>query len=868
MPSTTARHVRSKPPPRRSGSDRHTGAAFDRRKLTEEEHAKLAELMSEKYGWNGKPHPFQLAGTAAQLEGIDTVIQAPTGAGKTAVVAGPHVWPACAGMVTLLSVPIIALGEEFVKTFDTEFGLKAVAINSKNGSLSPQVAKDILAGKYSVVIASPEMLQSRSFVNRILRNSSFTRRVISLVVDEAHCVSHWGASFRKKYGTLGVVRAFLPRGTPVIALTATLTARVRRDIQAKLYFKKSTSQYINVGNDRPNVSIVVRACEHPLNTYADLNFVLPTRISDPKDIPKTYIYVDNIATGNEIIDHMTELLAKRTGSPTDVQQGWIRPFNSNLSHEYRQEAMDRFRDGTIRILVCTDAAGMGCNMPDVDLVVQWKLPATFSTFIQRAGRAARGRNRHGLAVLLVERSAFSVNLGEGQKRSSRARTKAQRFTATAYKAADEAASNPRVDRKKAQARKQYAEAHGVNRGGLKHLDSVPTGAQPPLDLNAEDEGLLSFVQSTLCRRAIWAEAFDNDPKSLKGMPAVPCCDVCDHSLFDQARPGVLKARASTETPPTKGMPDFAVQKLLRKWRETIFSRDLADTALAPSAVLSDELIEAISCFGPIPVAKLRSAVEPKWAWWSTYGKELVTHLATLPLQFKARPRKSRHAEPQENGAPASTNYKWKEPIVSAPAEAMNDVPPHGDIQFVYAEGRTEENMYDVTLTVRDERGVVIETESGTHVAGASTAVKRKKPATRRRTKRARNDPQDCSTALNIPSAEASVQLNPSSGTSSSELVLLPAHGGSYTSTQSAPLARTYPYDASGSLAHVYRRPQARSPYPYMPPSSSSSSTTTQGPPPQPVYFAAPTYPQGWTHSPYQHVEAGQSSTLGNPQVEQ
>ncbi|KAI0354106.1 hypothetical protein OH77DRAFT_1383443, partial [Trametes cingulata] len=73
-----------------------------------------------------------------------------------------------------------------------------------------------------IVLISPEMLQSPSFVNRVLRKPAFSRRVLSMVVDEAHCISHWGANFRKKYASLGIVRAFLPRNTPVIAVTATL----------------------------------------------------------------------------------------------------------------------------------------------------------------------------------------------------------------------------------------------------------------------------------------------------------------------------------------------------------------------------------------------------------------------------------------------------------------------------------------------------------------------------------------------------------------------------------------------------------------------------------------------------------------------
>lgn len=146
------------------------------------------------------------------------------------------------------------------------------------------------------------MLQSRTFVKRILRQSSFMEHILSMFIDEAHCIVHWGAGFRKKYGTLGKIRAFFPEGTSVVAVTATLTGRVHRSIRSSLHFAQSRlpSLSLNVGNNRPNVSIVVRACEHPMNSFADLDFLVPQSIRQPADIPKTYIYVDNIPVGTEI----------------------------------------------------------------------------------------------------------------------------------------------------------------------------------------------------------------------------------------------------------------------------------------------------------------------------------------------------------------------------------------------------------------------------------------------------------------------------------------------------------------------------------------------------------------------------------------
>ena len=194
------------------------------------------------------------------------------------------------------------------------------------------------------------MLLSRRFINDILRNPILLSKIYAIVVDEAHCISHWGAAFRKKYGTLGVVRAFLPKPTPIIAVSASLTRRVCRDITQKLQFPP-THIYKSLGNDRPNVSIIVRAIHNPLHTYTDLDFLIPASVGQGEDLKKTWIYADNIEVGAEIIDHLRTLIPKHL-------HGVIRPYNAVHGIDYRTTAMEQFRSGAIRILVCTDAAGM------------------------------------------------------------------------------------------------------------------------------------------------------------------------------------------------------------------------------------------------------------------------------------------------------------------------------------------------------------------------------------------------------------------------------------------------------------------------------------------------------------------------------
>jgi superfamily II DNA helicase RecQ len=200
---------------------------------------------------------------------------------------------------------------------------------------------------------SPELILSRRFISNVLRNSELSRRLLSIIVDEAHVVSHWGSGFRKKYGSLGILRALIPKGTPMIAMSATLPARVRQDVLKKLQYNQKEYTYINMGNDRVNVSLIVRGMQHPMNTFRDLAFVIPKDIKDRSEIKKTWIYVDSVSTGTEVAEYLYTLL------PDSFRhEGVVYNYNAVFSSTNRQQLMDLFRAGIVRVLICTDAAGM------------------------------------------------------------------------------------------------------------------------------------------------------------------------------------------------------------------------------------------------------------------------------------------------------------------------------------------------------------------------------------------------------------------------------------------------------------------------------------------------------------------------------
>ncbi|EJD36808.1 P-loop containing nucleoside triphosphate hydrolase protein [Auricularia subglabra TFB-10046 SS5] len=667
-------------------------------------------------GWEHELREMQVTAALAQVDGDDVLVHAATGMGKTAIVAAPHAFPQNKGRVTLFISPLIALQEEMVETFRAEFNLAAVAVNSTRKGPLKTTFQDICAGKYAVVLLSPEMLQTRQFIDLVLRNHEFSLRFLSLAIDEAHTVSHWGAHFRKKYATLGVMRAFLPPGTSVVALSASLTPRVRADVLRKLRFGTKFVD-IDLGNNRPNVSIVVRACHRLLSSFADLDFVIPRNVQAAGDIPATFVYADNKDEGAAIVDHLRELL------PEGMRNlGLVRPFNASLSHDYRRNALLHFKAGTIRVLVCTDAAGMGCNLPNIEVVVQWKLPKKLSMFVQRAGRAARRPGMAGLAVLLVEPTAYTqvpdINDQLATTPSGAGRVAAEQGVAGASSGPRPAAARGKklkVPRSKPRAPKGWSKAHGRHRGataGDTASNAIDRAIVLLVNQDAEDEGLITLVQTGDCRRRVQADAFNSHDQT----STVPCCDLCDPTLLERTLPGPgAKRKAAKKKQDKEKQPAQDVVDALRTWRLKIWEEDFTAQFFNECALLPDALINVISLVPEVESERaLRGMLDKEWLFCGRYSKSLWH---ALVYAYNARP------------PPAPQPVKRKHAI-SAP-QAAEDA--GGDSQRAEpaaaasrSEPRTEAVPASTTTTTSSTPAVH-------DAASAHTAASASRPAKRRKT---------------------------------------------------------------------------------------------------------------------------------------
>lgn len=210
-------------------------------------------------------------------------------------------------------------------------------------------------GKYEIVLLSPEMALHSEQVNTVFSSRSFQKALVAIHVDEVHTISLWGGDFRKDYRGLGRIRARLPKGVPATIVSATLRPNVKNDAMATLGFSSNPSKYvnINVGNERPNVFIGVRAMKFPASTFKDLLVLIDPNEVDALNIPKTIIYID------DFIDVTLGVIALNDWLYVSLRdRGLIMPVHAWMPSWYRSDAMTKFASGEVRILVCTEAAGM------------------------------------------------------------------------------------------------------------------------------------------------------------------------------------------------------------------------------------------------------------------------------------------------------------------------------------------------------------------------------------------------------------------------------------------------------------------------------------------------------------------------------
>jgi ATP-dependent DNA helicase RecQ len=322
------------------------------------DHAELALRAA----WNFPAfRPAQFAAIEQVLARRDVLAVFPTGGGKSLTYQVPAlIFPEG---VTLVVSPLISLMKDQIDGLVAR-GVAAAYLNS---TLSPSQMDERMAalerGELKLVYVSPERFDSPEFVNRI-RNVP----VALLAIDEAHCVSQWGHDFRPAYKRLGTHRALFP-GVPLLAVTATATPRVRRDIVAFLDMRDPVVQV--QGFDRPNLRWDV---EHVRSEDAKLSGTLHAlRSLDGTAV----VYTSTKRTADAVAASLAEAGFEAAS------------YHAGLSAKKRKQVQDAFMGDRLQVVVATCAFGMGVDKANVRLVVHWSIPGTMEALYQEGGRAGR-----------------------------------------------------------------------------------------------------------------------------------------------------------------------------------------------------------------------------------------------------------------------------------------------------------------------------------------------------------------------------------------------------------------------------------------------------------------------------------------------
>jgi len=291
----------------------------------------------------------------------DVLCVMPTGGGKSLCYQLPAL---LLDGLTLVVSPLIALMKDQVDAL-TARGISAALINS---TLDPAEQRQRLieaeGGRYHLLYVAPERFRSTRFVEAMAR-----ARPALMAVDEAHCISEWGHDFRPDYARIGLARKRLGM-PPCIALTATATDLVRRDIAEQLDLREP-AQFVT-GFDRPNLSYHVVPADREPKKLAALADALARE-------PGTAIVY---ASSRKRCEMIGTFLRKELRRPTVV-------YHAGMAREERTEAQERFMTGAVEVVVATNAFGMGVDKADVRSVVHFNLPGTLEAYYQEAGRAGR-----------------------------------------------------------------------------------------------------------------------------------------------------------------------------------------------------------------------------------------------------------------------------------------------------------------------------------------------------------------------------------------------------------------------------------------------------------------------------------------------
>jgi len=328
------------------------------------------QILSRYWGYS-KFRPLQEDIIKSIANGNDTLGLMPTGGGKSVTFQVPAI---AKDGICLVITPLIALMKDQVDGLKRK-GVKAMAVYSGMTRKEIDIAlENCIYGNYKFLYLSPERLKTEIFRARVQKMN-----VSIVAVDESHCISQWGYDFRPSYLKIADLRELLP-GVPFLAITATATPDVVDDIQEKLRFKKKN--VLKTSFERKNLVYLVRIAS---------------------DKQKYLLNVIKKSSGSGIVYVRTRKRTKEISDFLRANEISASYYHAGLRHPVRSERQKEWTDGKLRVIVATNAFGMGIDKATVRFVIHVDIPNSLEAYFQEAGRAGRD-GKKAYAVMLYNES--------------------------------------------------------------------------------------------------------------------------------------------------------------------------------------------------------------------------------------------------------------------------------------------------------------------------------------------------------------------------------------------------------------------------------------------------------------------------------
>ncbi|KAF9011587.1 P-loop containing nucleoside triphosphate hydrolase protein [Hymenopellis radicata] len=604
------------------------------------------------------PCLWQIKVVRAILSGKDVVTIAPTGSGKSLTY-----WMSLIFVkkgIIIMVAPLKQLASQFEKYLIPK-GFPAIAVTKKN--TSDQVFQDIINCKYRVVLFSPETLVHNAHFEEILQHRTFMRRIINLVFDEAHCIKEWGCSFRDAYTQVGTFRRLMCRHIPINLGSATMSPSLTQELRNHMALGADVT-IIRLDTDRKNIFLRVTRMQHPANSYLDLTAYISSHLPSEGPHMKFLIFFNSRAEAEDAAEVLRTLLGKQF-------QHRVKWVHAGMTEDFREDEIHALEVGDVDGECCTDVVGMGIDIRDLYLIIQYRAPKSLSTWWQRAGRAVRDLELNGTAVMLVEKEYFDEEkkrLAEEavKKREAEAKEK-EKVEAARLLAVTDAQAGESVPSEAVNAnRKRPMQKKTSRRKSKKKKEDIPKapvaaetdafGYEIKVE-RAMDDFINAENRPAKCRRRVGQIHFGNinlepisgpccarcDPR-----PVVHCCDLCEPDYWPNPPiPALLKVptkkRMANPKPYTRGPKEKALRDELDAKRKAWAREKLPEgSLLGPHAVMATSILERIVDLAHY--SKLKSlpdfGVQVPWAYTDEYGPTIISII-------------QRHAFPPLKKTPAS-----------------------------------------------------------------------------------------------------------------------------------------------------------------------------------------------------------------------